>query len=428
MIRDALKDPRKRAFLALAVLGLLALSLVWPLAIGRDARHLTAYREGDEDVSQLRQELADAGVQVHAIHSTPHLLGDVEAPGETLLVIAGNERRYGASEAEAVLAFLERGGSVILADETGFGTDVARAAGFVFSSERLLDDRSNLRGVSSLVVADATLGTERYRLLFNSPTSIGALSRAGAYDVLALSSPAVGSDGSFLDRNGNGEIDQADSAGPFPLIVRTTLGQGTLVLVADTGLLMNEQMAIVQDDAGAPLDNAAFLRALVASLVPTDGAVLLDESRHAPTPLLAPWSNGVRALGRLTSGPVAPLATLALLLAATLAIWRATRETEDWSHHRHDVTRDLPLSADVQPDASRLQRMARRRVSERFNIPLEQVAAMKTEELQALTGDKPLSEAAAGDVRGDLAPHFRALSFAPASAPSPSTLPPEATP
>jgi hypothetical protein len=99
--------------------------------------------------------------------------------------------------------------------------------------------------------------------------------------------------------------------------------------------------------------------------------------------------------------------------------WRLTRQTEDWSHHRHDVAQSLSLADEVRPDAARLQRMARRRISERFNMPLEQVAAMKTEELQALTGDRFLSEAATGALRGDPATHFRAFS---------TPLPPEATP
>jgi hypothetical protein len=59
--------------------------------------------------------------------------------------------------------------------------------------------------------------------------------------------------------------------------------------------------------------------------------------------------------------------------------------------------------------------MARHRISERYNIPLEQVAAMTTEELLAVTHDKPLSEAAAGALRGDPAPLFASFSKPPES-------------
>lgn len=420
-MRNYLKDPRTRGFVALGVLGLVVLALLWPVAIGRDARHLTAYRDGDEDLSWFREELLAAGAEVASIRSTPHLLDDVEDAAGTVLVVVGNERRYDRAEADAVVRFLERGGSVVLADETGFGTDVAREAGFLFSSERVLDESRNYGGDPSLVVADATLDGERYHLLFNAPASIGLLSSAAAHEVLAESSPSVGGEGSFLDKNANGEVDERDAAGPFPLVVRTRVGAGTLVLVADTGLFANAQMDVPTDraDPPVPLDNAAFAVALVQGLAPEGARVLLDESRHAPTPLLAPWSNGVRALARLTSGPLAPVVTLLVLLAAALLAWRFTRQTEDWSHHRHDVAQELRLPDDVRPDAARLQRMARRRISERFNMPLEQVAAMKTEELQALTGDRFLSEAASGALRGDPGPHFRAFSDSPSAEATP---------
>lgn len=410
--RDLLKDPRKRAFVALALLGLILIALLWPLAIGRDGRHLTAYRGGDEDASAVRGELIEAGYRVEGIRSTPYVLDDVADARGTVLLILGTERRYDAGEASAVLAFLERGGSVILADETGYGTDIAREAGFAFSSERVLDTESNRDGDANLPIAKARVGSETFDVLFNSPASLIPLSNAADHDVIARSSADAGTTGSFLDKNGNGEVDVADPAGPFPLVIRTTLGPGALVLVADTGVFMNAQ---VQEPDH---DNAAFARALVAALAPQGATVLLDESRHAATPALAPWDNPLRALAGLTSGVVAPILTLIVLVAAAVLAWRFTRQTEDWSHHRFDLGQHLPLAADVRPDLARLQRMARRRISERFNIPLEQVAAMTTGELLALTGDRALSEAASGDARGDPTPLFRTF----------TDLPPEAMP
>ncbi|HWH08955.1 MAG TPA: DUF4350 domain-containing protein, partial [Candidatus Thermoplasmatota archaeon] len=222
-----LKDPRTRGLVAVALLGLVVLALLWPVAIGRDARHLTAYRGGEEDLSRFREELLASGARLESIRSTPHLLDDVKDARGALLVVIGNERRYDRAEADAVVRFLHRGGSVLLADESGFGTDVAREAGFLFSSERVLDESSNHGGDPSLVVADATLGGESYHLLFNAPASIAALSRAAPHEVLAQSSPPVGGRGSFLDKNANGEVDERDSAGPFPLVVRTRVGEGT---------------------------------------------------------------------------------------------------------------------------------------------------------------------------------------------------------
>ncbi|HEX2022704.1 MAG TPA: hypothetical protein VHH36_08315, partial [Candidatus Thermoplasmatota archaeon] len=198
-----------------------------------------------------------------------------------------------------------------------------------------------------------------------------------------------------------------DEAGPFDLIVRTSVGPGELILVADTGLFMNEQ-ALLPGYA-----NREYVAALVASILPRDGVVLVDESRHAPPAAYAPLAEGARALGRATSNGPAPWILLALLAGATAHAWRLTRDTEDWSHHAHDLAQVVPAPEALRPDAARLMRLARRRVSERYNMPLEQVAAMTTEQLHALTGDRTLAEAATGSLRADPAPLFSAYAPVP---------------
>lgn len=407
-----LKDPVKRGYAAAALLALLVLALVGPVVVNADARHLTAYRNGDEDVSLVRAAIEPKASRVESILATPDVLDEAD-PSKTLFVAIGAERRYDAHEAEAVVRFLEAGGRVLLADEGGFGTDIARAAGFAFGSQRVLDTRNHL-GDPKLVVASATLDGQDYPLLFNSPTTLVPLSDAGTdYETLVVSSRAAYPDGSYLDANANGEIDISDKAGPFPLVVRKSVGTegGVIVLVADTGLFMNAQGQLID------YRNVEFVAALVQALVPRDGVVYLDEARHAPTPGVAPWNAAARTLGRLTSGPVAPYATLALLVALTVVAWRLTRQTEDWSHHEFNVGMEIPVPDDLRPDLSRAQRMARRRISEKFNIPMEQVAAMPAEQLVTLTGDRLLAEAAAGTLKGDPAPLFRSFSSSSTEAP-----------
>lgn len=416
MTTYSLKDPKFRGYVALAVLGLVVVALLWPVAVSRDARHLSAYGDGDEDLSRFRGELALVGAPVRNLAGSTHALADLEAPGKTLLIVVGTERRYDASEAQRVVDLLRAGGTVLLADETAFGSDVAREAGFAFSERRLLDT-SNFRGDPKLVVTTASLGDRSFRVVLNSPASIVPLSGAGAHDVLARSSDAQYPAGSYLDVNSNGEIDIADQPGPFPLIVRTNVGAGTLVLVADTGLFMNGQLAL------SDYDNARFVSELARSLVPSDGLIVLDESRHAPDALGAPWENALRTVARLTGGGVAPFILLTLLAAGTLAAWLLTRQTEDWSHHHFDVSALQNAPATVRPDLARAQRMARHRISERFNISMEQVAAMTTEELRALTGDKLLSDAASGALRGDLSPVFRAYSSSKTLTPTTESTP-----
>lgn len=400
-----LQDPVARGRLALAILVALGLLLVAPFVLGTDARHLSAYRDGPEELGLARAELAAVAGEVDAILATPHALADVDEPARTLYVAIGPERAYDESEVAAILAFLRAGGRVLLADEGGHGNAIAREAGYGFLSSRLLDSR-NHQGDAQLVVAEARVsGDVAHRVLLNSPAALRRLpGAAGDPETLAWSSAAAYPNGSYVDIDGDGEVDLTDPVGPHPLVVLAPVGEGVLVLASDTGLFMDASLSLPE------YDNAAFVRALAARLVPPDGLVLLDESRHAPAPLLSAWTEPLRVLGRATTGPVAPFVLVGLALAGTLLAWRLARPVEDWSRHGHDVGADVPAPEGLKPDLARAQRMARRRISERHNIPMEQVAGMTGEELLRLTGDKLLSEAAAGTLRSDPAPLFASFS------------------
>ncbi|HEX2021995.1 MAG TPA: DUF4350 domain-containing protein, partial [Candidatus Thermoplasmatota archaeon] len=149
-----LRDPRRRAQLTLALLGALVLALLAPFVVGAGARHLSAWRDGPEDASVVLEAIRGKAARVDAILATPSALRDVAEPRATLYVAIGPERAYDDAEADAVVSFLRRGGSVLLADEKGYGDAVANAAGFKFEAERVLDTRGHLNS-PHLPVADA---------------------------------------------------------------------------------------------------------------------------------------------------------------------------------------------------------------------------------------------------------------------------------
>lgn len=388
-------DPVMRGRIGLGIAIFVALLLLGPFVFNTDARHLSAYREGDEDASSFR---AVFGGSADAFVATPHALADVEDPEGSLLVVLGAERRYDASEARAVVTFLRGGGNVLLADESGYGTAIAKEAGFAFATQRVLDTRNHL-GDPNLVDATVRVDEQSYRVLFNKPTHLVALPEALPHEVLARSSEAQYPQGSYVDTDGDGEIGRGDEPGPFILAVRVQVGAGTLVLVSDTGPFMNRQMSV------AEFDNEAFVGALAAGLTGPDGRVYVDESRHAPPPHLALFDNAMRTTGRLLEGDVAWLVLLVLFGGVALA-WRYTRATQDWSHHDHSVDHEMQVPPEVRPDVERVQRFARRRISEKYNIPMEQVQAMTAEQLVAARVDRALAEAAGGAI-ADPASFFR---------------------
>src|SRR5581483_8606984 len=141
---------------ALILLAIVLIGVLAPLVYATSARHLSAYVDGGEDMGRTRQGLALTGADVRDVVSTPSLLADVKEPQKTLLMIVGPERRYDEAESDAILDFLHQGGRVLLADEGGFGTVIAREAGYAFDSSRVLDTRNHL-GDPKLVVANSTL-------------------------------------------------------------------------------------------------------------------------------------------------------------------------------------------------------------------------------------------------------------------------------
>lgn len=407
-MRHWLREPRKRALLGLTLLGVIAVGLLAPFVFGGDARHLSAYADDREDLSAFRAQLQGS---TEAILGSPAMLLDVDDPTKALYIAIGPERRYDDAESDAIIRFLREGGRVLIADERGYSARIAREAGLTVDGNLVLDS-GGYRGDVRFPVVDASVteGGSTYRVVFNLPSKITELSSVGAYGTLARSTASRGLNGSFVDKNDNLVIETSDEPGPHVLAARAVVGQGELVLVADTGLFMNEQLRV----ADSQYQNEAYVRALVSSLLPTGGTIFLDESRHAPPAPIAAWNNGVRTLARLTTGLAAPIFLLGLAVL-TFVAWLYTRETEDWSHHHFDLGHKVPAPEDVRPDSGRLQRMARRRISERYNIPLEQVAAMPAEELLRVTGDRSLSEAAAGTLRGDPGQLFASLAPAPVS-------------
>ncbi len=400
--------PRQRGWLTLGILVAVSITLIAPFLFNADARHLSAYADGPEDASTFHSALDTIGGRVDNILATPLVLNDIEDPKNTMLVILGVERRYDPGERDAILAFLHAGGNVLLADEGGFGTDIAQEAGWAFGSERVLDTRNHL-GDYSLVTADVKLANT-YRVLFNKPTSLVPLSRSNEvpHEILATTSPALYPDGSYQDINGDGAIDRADRPGPFALVVRATVGEGTLILIADTGPFMNRQMTVTE------FNNDAFARALISTLIQGEARVLIDESRHAPHPGFAAWDTTARTVARLTQSTIGPWVVASLFLLSFLA-WRLTRPTEDWSHHEHRVGDDRPVAENVRPDAERMRRHALRRINEKYNIPMEQVQAMTAAELHAAIGDRNLADAAYSASKADAALFFKSGPRAPSS-------------
>lgn len=389
--RWARSHPRRvRSGATLAALVLLALALGGPFVTQAfETRHLSAYADGPRDLSDFARDLAlaaEGDAEPRALATSPYMLDGVREPTEHVLFVFAVERSYTQGEARAILDFVRAGGTLVLANDVGNANVLSKEFGVLFGDKTILD-RVNYRNDSQFPVVTVPYEGADYRVVMNAPSFATVVDPK--VEVLASSSNGT----SFIDVNGNGEIDIRDQPGPFPLVMRTTYGDGRVVLIADAGLFMNEVLNL------PGFDNAAFGRALASSSITGGGAALIDESRHVPPPSARAGGEALRLFVLATTTPTLRVVLGVLALAAAIGGAMLTRGTEDWSVHTFTVGEERPSPSTLAPTPERLQALTARAISERYNIPFEYLESASVDELARLTGDRELAAVAKGAER-----------------------------
>lgn len=252
---------RRLVFGGAAVLAVLvALTFLLPTLDVTDTR-FSAYGDADDDASLLVNGLRQEGFEVASLTlGTPALDGVDPDRTDAVYVAIGPDRGYPGPEADAVVGFAERGGTVVVLDDTG-------------ASDELLDRIGVEKGASLLStegnpsVVDVALESTRVNLW--EPVELQV---DGDADATVL---ATTGNGTAKDVNKNGQIDPEDptcDAG-CALIVRAEVGEGAVYVVGDATFATNQYAQgsgaipalteLAQRDAGNQ-------RALVVA----------DESRH----------------------------------------------------------------------------------------------------------------------------------------------------
>jgi len=199
-----LDTPRKKKIAALSIVVTLFFSYTaFPFLFNRGPQ-LSAYSDEWNGLSDLRELVESKGYDVQSIVSNPSLLEklreDREELKNTLLFIAGVERRYTREEIDAILEFVVEGGKLILADDFGYAYRISGRLGVGFLPGRLYDLPSfRSQGSLSLIETSARSpsGDESFSLLLNEPSALGGVDDG---DVWARSSS--GHD-AFVDMNDN---------------------------------------------------------------------------------------------------------------------------------------------------------------------------------------------------------------------------------
>ena len=153
----------------------------------------SAYGNDWNDLGSFREELNDLDVPTTALVSSPLLLSEVEYPEESVFVISGVERDtislprftgdedvvqfsegdgYTSSEIVAIAAYVERGGTVLLMDDFGYSSNLAKQFGLEYTGHSLYDGESYDRELGYNFVWVNTTSAYNFTTTPNSQKSV----------------------------------------------------------------------------------------------------------------------------------------------------------------------------------------------------------------------------------------------------------------
>lgn len=288
-------------------------------------RQLSAYSTDWNQLSEFRESIetyniskkgGGGSISVFSIVSTPVLLNIVE-PKNNLFVVIGVEKEYTKSECDIIENFVLRGGKVIIADDGGLGNALSNRFGVSFYGKPLLDE--NCEKNPLLGIMNVTIGTDKtkYTVVMNAPTGLSFITGGG---IMANSSK-----NSYIDYNGNGIVEQNEKEGPIPLMAEIDAGKegGKVIFISDPDIFSNG----VYNEK----DNKKFTLALVNYLLPREGQVLIDESRHVQDKSLRPIYTTMGGIAIMTTAQSGQILVIGILLVGCI-ITMLTRTKEDWVH------------------------------------------------------------------------------------------------
>lgn len=271
----------------LGLTGIVAITLVYAGATSAVA--LGSYNPAWDGGAEFRSLAADESGNVTIGRETTAY---TSMPAEqTLVIILTPSKAYTATDIQRINTFLDRGGTLLIADDFRPHTNLLlsrlnvpvritrlpvrdeRAYGESPAFPRAPDVRPHAytRGVSQL-----TLNHPSTLTVVNNDTTADASLSTGDLSVPENTTLLANTSGfAYIDRNGNDELDQAEELRQRPVVTTTNVSNGTVIVASDPSLFLNAML----DQPG----NRRFAQ----NLVRAHESVLLDYSHNAPQPPLA---------------------------------------------------------------------------------------------------------------------------------------------
>jgi len=215
--------------------------------------------------SRLEKALKKAGHAVNLINREQDFCA-ATLQGAGILVIAFPSKRFSDRDVEAILAFVESGGGLLLTGEWGnlhgcadILNTVSQCFKVVFNKDRITDQRNVHE--EEVRVMGQKVGMRKeptYAMIrkFSSHPITREIKEVGHISGCSLSAPkhsvlAWSDEQSFADMDGDGELDPDEVVGSFATAVTPELKRGRVVCMGDTSILTDRYFE--------QADNRAFI-------------------------------------------------------------------------------------------------------------------------------------------------------------------------
>ncbi|HEX9710653.1 MAG TPA: DUF4350 domain-containing protein [Candidatus Thermoplasmatota archaeon] len=376
-----------------------------------DAGALQPFDEDYDDLgqfSQLVEQLsleADTGgarydYKVATLVGSPTALSGLADPTKIVYFAPGVSRDYRAEETEALVDFNKRGGRLLIADDFGYGNTLAQRFGIFYFGTDLWDlEVGRFDRNISLPLVPFTFAGSDYWVELNAPTGITLIENPEVSTTVI----AHCSDKCYADIDRSGTVNIGDKKGNITVIMRAQLlenrtieGASVLVPTKGEAYFISDASVFSNEMLGKPdnvsLGNRDFAKALIRTMLPEGGTLVIDMSRHLHEPgtqvVYSSFEAGTIATSR---AELAAALISGSALALAILVLRA-KDRESWIHHFDLSTfhprAQLPETLPIQVE--RLRAVARLKVQMTHSMGDEEFAALPQDELRTMIKDPML--------------------------------------
>jgi hypothetical protein len=161
---------------------------------------------------------------------------NVSTPRDTVSFVLSPDSTYSDAEATRIERFVRQGGTLVVAEDVGPHSNELLAdigADARFAGTRLRDERFYETSPAMPVATNPANGS------YAAGVSALALNHGTAVASRNASILVNSSSYAYLDRNGNGGLDDSETLREYPVVTRERLGEGSVVAVGDPSLFIN---------------------------------------------------------------------------------------------------------------------------------------------------------------------------------------------